>query len=99
MVRGGTWILRLFCGSYPSNALLSERLNVPKSDMVTFLPLVSASEIISVSILMVLAAVDFGMSALAASCSVKSFLLNLEFRSDVIMSVLWNMKLCGEHKK
>ena len=76
---------RSFWGSYPSNALRSERLKVPKSDMVTFLPSTSASEMMEVKRLMVLAAVDFGMPALAASCSVKSFLLKPDLLLDVIM--------------
>ena len=85
MIRGGTEMRRSFCGSYPSNALRSERLNVPKSEMVTFLPSTRASEMMVVKRLIVLAAVDLGIPALGASCSVKSFLLNPDLLLDVIM--------------
>ena len=53
--------------------------------MVTFLPSTSASEMMVVKRLIVLAAVDLGYQALAASCSVKSFLLNPDLLLDVIM--------------
>lgn len=76
---------RSFWGSYPSKALRSERLNVPKSEMVTFLPSIRASEMMDVNRLMVLAAVDLGMPARVASCSVRSFLLNPDLPLEVIM--------------
>ena len=63
MTRGGTEIRRSFCGSYPSKALLSERLNVPKSEMVTFFPSTRASEIMVVKRLIVLAAADLEIPA------------------------------------
>ena len=52
ITRGGTEIRRSFSGS-ALKSTSSERLNVPKSEMVTFFPSISASEIMLVKRLIV----------------------------------------------
>ena len=95
MILRGTFIRLSFLGSYPWKAARSERLNVPKSEIVTFFPSSRASDIMSVRVSMYSAARTLGMLALCASFSVRSFLLipdALYFFEALMFSSMWMVK-------